>query len=264
MPNAITNDATPTLWAPLQSATLSWQIVSQVRQALAAGHIKPGDFLGSEAGIAQQFNVSRMAARDALRTLEALGIVEIKMGIKGGASIAQGNPDRFADALSIQLQLIGVSAEEIFDAQAAIEMFATELAANCASPGHIDRMRDCLAACEKATADPDSFTGASMRFHELVVEASGNRVLLAQFRGLRHVLHPLLAPYTTQEVMARVLKSSSALVSAIAAGDAEKARSVMRERIERVRAKVLGAGNIRLPVLIAPHAQSLTAMTLDD
>ena len=264
MTTATTTDSAPALWAPLQSETLSWRIVSQVRQALATGQIKPGDFLGSEAGIAEQFNVSRMAARDALRTMEALGIVEIKTGKNGGASIARGNPDRFADALSIQLQLIGVSAEEVFDAQAAIEMVATELAANCASPVHIDRMRDCLSACEKAGADPDAFTGASMRFHELVVEASGNRVLLAQFRGLRHVLHPLLAPYTTQEVMARVLKSGAALVSAIAAGDAEKARSVMRERIERVRAKVLAAGSVRLPVPTTTPAQPLKAMALKD
>ena len=262
MKNTTTNDAALPLWAPLQAETLSWRIVSQVRQALAAGRIKPGDFLGSEGGVAEKFNVSRMAARDALRTMEALGIVEIKMGKKGGASIAPGNPDRFADALSIQLQLIGVSAEEIFDAQAAIEMVATELAANCASPVHIDRMREGLAACEKTVSDPDAFTAASMRFHELVVEASGNRVLLAQFRGLSHVLHPLLAPYTTKEVMARVIKSSSALMCAIAAGDAETARSVMRERIERVRAKVLGAGSIRLPMQTVPPAQALKPMRL--
>ena len=218
-------------------------------------------------GLTQRRAMDKMDERKVerrARTMEALGIVEIKTGKNGGASIARGNPDRFADALSIQLQLIGVSAEEVFDAQAAIEMVATELAANCASPVHIDRMRDCLSACEKAGADPDAFTGASMRFHELVVEASGNRVLLAQFRGLRHVLHPLLAPYTTQEVMARVLKSGAALVSAIAAGDAEKARSVMRERIERVRAKVLAAGSVRLPVPTTTPAQPLKAMALKD
>ena len=51
---------------------------------------------------------SRIVARDALRTLEALGIVEIKMGKGGGARIARGNPRLFAEALAVQLDLTGV------------------------------------------------------------------------------------------------------------------------------------------------------------
>lgn len=230
------------LWAApvhVASETLSWRIISQVRSALFAGQIKPGEFLGSEATIGEQFNVSRMASRDALRTLEAMGIVEIRKGIKGGAWVAKENPDRFADALSIQLQLIGVTADEIFDAQLAIETRAAELAAVRATPDNLEDMRLALAACEDANTDMPAFTAASMRFHELVVEASRNRVLLAQFRALRFVLQPLLEPNTTDEVMRRVMRSHATLLRAIAAGEAEKASEVMRKRIAQVRAKVV-------------------------
>lgn len=228
------------LWAaPVQSQTLSGRIISQVRAALFSGQIKPGEFLGSEATIGEQFNVSRMASRDALRTLEAMGIVEIRKGIKGGAWIAGENPDRFADALSIQLQLIGVTADEIFDAQLAIETRAAELAAVRASPQNLAAMQLALAECEAARADLQAFTATSIRFHELVVEASHNRVLLAQFRALRFVLHPLLEPNTTEEVAQRVTRSHSTLLRAISAGDAEKAGDVMKQRIAEVRSKVV-------------------------
>ncbi len=70
-----------------------------------------------------------MAARDALRTLAALGVVEIKMGKGGGARIAPGNPRLFAEAMAVQLELAGVTAGEILDAQRAIECLAAELAA---------------------------------------------------------------------------------------------------------------------------------------
>jgi len=230
----------PLLWAaPVQSDTLSGRIISQVRAALYAGQIKPGEFLGSEATMGEQFNVSRMASRDALRTLEAMGIVEIRKGIKGGAWIAKENPDRFADALSIQLQLIGVTADEIFDAQLAIETRAAELAAVRASPENLNEMQAALAACEAAKSDMQAFTAASIRFHELVVEASRNRVLLAQFRALRFVLQPLLEPNTTDEVARRVMRSHATLLRAIAEGDADKAGEVMRRRIAEVRAKVV-------------------------
>jgi len=62
------------------SASLSSQIVAQVRDALFGKKLKPGDFLGTEKDIAARFGVSRIVARDALRTLQALGIADIRMG----------------------------------------------------------------------------------------------------------------------------------------------------------------------------------------
>ena len=101
--------ADATAWAPVKGETLSWRIVTQIRSALFSGQITAGERLGSEQSLAERFGVSRMAMRDALRSLEALGIVDIRVGAKGGIYIAQGNPDRFADALAVQLKLIGVS-----------------------------------------------------------------------------------------------------------------------------------------------------------
>jgi len=253
--------ASAPLWSPLQADTLSLRIVAQVRAALFSSKIKPGDFLGSEASIAQQFQVSRMASRDALRSLEAVGIIDIRMGIKGGAYIAQGNPDRFADALSIQLQLIGVSADEIFDAQLAIETLAAELAASRAAPDDLQKLQDALALCEAQCNDREAFTAASMRFHEVIVQASQNRVLLAQFRALRFVLQPLLAPNSTVEVAKSVVRSHRTLLNAIAAGDALEAGRVMRLRVAAVRAKVLanatGLGRSAAQV-VAPLAPAQT------
>ncbi len=224
--------------APVQTETLSGRIIAQVRGALFSSQLKPGEFLGSESTIAEQFNVSRMVSRDALRTLEAMGIVEIRKGIKGGAWIAKENPDRFADALSIQLQLIGVTADEIFDAQLAIETRAAELAAIRASPEILQELQLALTACEVAKTEMQTFTAKSIRFHELVVVASCNRVLLAQFRALRFVLHPLLEPNTTEEVARRVIRSHATLLRAISAGDADKAGDVMKRRISEIRSKI--------------------------
>jgi len=74
-----------------RSASLSSQVVAEVRDALFARRLKPGDFLGTEKDIAARFGASRIVARDALRTLEALGVVEIRMG-KGGGAPAEREP----------------------------------------------------------------------------------------------------------------------------------------------------------------------------
>src|SRR5437867_1607104 len=126
-PSIMVGDAAGTILLAGRAAALSARIVDEVRQALFNGRLRPGDFLGTEKDLAARFGVSRIAARDALRTLEALGIVEIRMGKGGGARIARGNPRLFAEALAVQIKLTGVSAAEILDAQRAIECLAAEL-----------------------------------------------------------------------------------------------------------------------------------------
>src|SRR3954451_5304705 len=99
----------------LRGGTMAARIVAEVRDALFERRYKPGDFLGTEKELAARHGVSRIVARDAMRTLEALGIVEIRMGKGGGARIARGNPRLFAEALAVQLDITGVTAAEIMD-----------------------------------------------------------------------------------------------------------------------------------------------------
>ena len=139
--SALASQVPGRIFLPGRSASLSSQIVADVRDALFAKKLKPGDFLGTENDLAARYGVSRIVARDALRTLEALGIVEIKMGKGGGARIARGNPRLFAEALAVQLDLTGVSAAEIMDAQRAIECLAAELAAENATDADIARLQ---------------------------------------------------------------------------------------------------------------------------
>src|SRR5690606_30662249 len=63
-----------------RGGTLSARIVEDVRLALFEKQLAPGDFLGTEKDIAERAGVSRIVARDALRSLQAMGVVEIKVG----------------------------------------------------------------------------------------------------------------------------------------------------------------------------------------
>src|SRR5215467_11539033 len=140
-----------------RATSLSSHIVAQVRDDLFEKRIKPGDFLGTEMELAERYDVSRMAARDALRTLAALGIVEIRMGKGGGARIAPGNPRLFAEALAVQLDLTGVTAGEVLDAQRAIETLAAELAAQNATASDIARLRRLITDAEACIAEHDAY-----------------------------------------------------------------------------------------------------------
>jgi len=220
-----------------RSASLSSQMVAEVRDALFARKLKPGDFLGTEKELAEKFGTSRIVARDALRSLEALGIVEIRMGKGGGARIANGNPRLFAEALAVQLNLTGVSAGEILDAQRAIECLAAELAAENARPADIAKLKHLLDAAERAIDDADEYTRLSREFHLAVAEASHNRVLVVQLISLEHVAWPVRNTTLTPQVARRILAVHKELAQLIEIRDAAGARRLMDDHVKMIRAR---------------------------
>jgi len=220
-----------------RSSSLSAQIVADVRDALFAKKLKPGDFLGTEKDLAARFHASRIVARDALRTLEALGIVEIRMGKGGGARIAHGNPRLFAEALAVQLDLTGVSAAEIMDAQRAIETLGAELAAENATAADIAKLRRLLREAEAAMSDLDEFTRLSRDFHLAVAEASHNRVLIVQLISLEHVSWPRRNVTATPKLARHILDVHGKLADLIELHDPSGARALMDDHVKMIRAR---------------------------
>jgi GntR family transcriptional regulator, transcriptional repressor for pyruvate dehydrogenase complex len=232
---AIENSARKIL--PFRSATLSTRIVGEVREALFAKELRPGDFLGTEKDLAQRFKVSRIVARDAFRTLEAQGIVEIKVGSGGGARIAQGNARLFAEALAVQLDLAGVSVGEIMEAQRAIECLAAELAAINSTADDHARLRHLIADAQRKIEDIGGTTRSGREFHLAVAEASHNRVLVVQLISLQHVSWPAQNPTLTPEVARRILDVHKQLASLIEIRDAAGARRLMDEHVKMIGAR---------------------------
>jgi GntR family transcriptional repressor for pyruvate dehydrogenase complex len=216
---------------------LSTQIISRVRDDLFEKKLAPGDFLGTEMDLATRYGVSRIVARDALRTLAALGIVEIKMGKGGGARIARGNPRLFAEALAVQLDLTGVTAAEIMDAQRAIETLAAELAAEHATPADHTNLRRLLDEAEAIIDDAPAYTRSCRDFHLAVAEASHNRVLIVQLISLQHVSWPSENRTLTPQVARRVLAVHRELASLIEMRDAAGARRLMDDHVKMIRAR---------------------------
>jgi GntR family transcriptional repressor for pyruvate dehydrogenase complex len=187
--------------------------------------------------LANRYGVSRMAARDALRTLAALGIVEIKMGKGGGARIAPGNPRLFAEAMAIQLELAGVTAGEILDAQRAIECLAAELAAQNATPSDHARLRRLITQAEAAMDDNDLFTRLCAEFHLAVAEASQNRALTVQFLSLHYISWPARNHTLTRKVSKRIQVVHKELCALIEMRDAAGARQLMDDHVKMIRAR---------------------------
>ena len=220
-----------------RSASLSYDIITDVRQALVEQGLQPGDILGTEKDLAARYGVSRVVARDALRTLEALGIAEIRMGKGGGARVAHGNVRLLAEALAIQLDLIGVTPGEIVDAQRATETLAAELAAEHATPADLARLDALIGDARLAIDDRDAFTRLSREFHLAVAEASHNRVLVVQLVSLQHVAWPAENRTLTPAVARRVLAVHTEIAGLIGMRDGAGARRLMDDHVRMIRSR---------------------------
>src|SRR5256886_16872736 len=93
------------MFTPIHQARASGEIVSQIERAIFSAQVSPGDRLQSERELAEQFGVSRITVRDALRVLEARGLIRVKVGATGGAFVADANTDRVAEPLSTRIRL---------------------------------------------------------------------------------------------------------------------------------------------------------------
>jgi GntR family transcriptional repressor for pyruvate dehydrogenase complex len=228
-------------------ATLSSRIVEDVCTALFDKRLAPGDFLGTEKDLAERAGASRIVARDALRTLQALGVVEIRAGAGGGARIAGGNPRLFSQALAVQLSLAGISVREMMDAQRGVECMAAELAAENARAEDLAALRTLLVEHEETMGDAAAYTRSCMRFHLAVAEASRNRVLVAQLLSLQHVSWPAENRTLTMPVARHILDVHRQIADVIEARDAGTARRLMDDHVKMIRARRVGEGADGVP-----------------
>src|SRR3954469_913555 len=93
----------------------------QIRDAIRAGEREEGARLPNERDLAERFEVGRPTVREALRSLEALGIVDIRPGRSGGAYAARPSEATLASALSTLVSLRGASAQELAEFRLSFE-----------------------------------------------------------------------------------------------------------------------------------------------
>jgi GntR family transcriptional repressor for pyruvate dehydrogenase complex len=216
------------------SARASEDVAAQILEAFYAEGLKPGEWLGTEAKMAERFNVSRVTIRDAVSGLAARGLIDVRVGARGGLRIATSDPERLIDAFSIQLRLMGLTRDELFEAMLAIEPVTASLAAERATDEQIECLRRLVEQSSEAFDDPLRFSTLAVGFHQSLSEISGNRALRASLAALRsnQLLH--MGPPPTRRIAERVARIHHSILEAIAAHDPAVARERMREHLAAV------------------------------
>lgn len=147
-----------------------------MREAAARG-LEPGDHLGAESWLLEQYGVARGSLREAMRLLEAQGAVEMRRGAGGGAIMASPQPAQLAGFLAMTLESGQCTLQTILETRAAVEPTMAALAAQRRTPEQIVALSRCTDDLFDSRHESATFHIHNRRFHDLVAEASGNLLL---------------------------------------------------------------------------------------
>lgn len=223
------------------------QIADQLRGLIIASGLDEGDLLGTEADLIDRFDVSRPSLREALRILEADGLISIVRGSLGGVVVHRPDQRMTARAAAVVLQSRSVALADVFDASAVIEPAAARMVAT--SRGHqraAGQLREVIIDQKRTVNDPVACTSAMIRFHSDIVHLAGNQTLLLVCEMLNEVIARAIADVLTRSegepasARRRTIRSHEALADLIAAGDGDGAQAHWNTHMARLRRSLLG------------------------
>ena len=215
------------VFTPVRQSRASGEIVSQIERAIFAAELRTGDRLQSERELAEQFGVSRITVRDALRVLEARGLIHVKVGAMGGAFVADANTDRVAESISTYIRLKRMTLSELAEARTVVEAATASLAAQRADAGAVSRLQQSVDAARPVLREPITHADASMDFHVELARAARNEVLEATVEAYRELLVPAIRDLRDDKSGRATQKAHEELVEAVRRHDPDGAREVM-------------------------------------
>lgn len=213
------------MFRPVRPARASGEIVSQIEHAIFGGELHPGDRLQSERELAEQFGVSRITVRDALRVLEARGLIHVKVGATGGAFVAETNVDRVAESISTMIMLRRMTLSELAEARTVVETAIAELAAQRADEKAVARVAESVERGRKVVREHPTHTEESMEFHVRLGEAAQNELLLGTVRAYRDLLVQTVNDMKSPREP--VQRAHEEILEAVRAHDPEATRRLM-------------------------------------
>ncbi|MCV7236653.1 FadR family transcriptional regulator [Mycolicibacterium celeriflavum] len=223
------------------------QIAQAMRELIIATGLDEGDLLGTEADLLEKFGVSRPSLREALRILEADGLISVVRGALGGVIVHRPDQRMTARAAALVLQSRSVPLADVFDASVVIEPAAARMVASSRSHRRAAaQLRESVIQQKRTVNDALACTNAIIKFHSDIVALSGNQTLQLICEMLNEVIVRAVADVqqrTREQPVAarrRITRDHEALCDLIEAGDGEGAQAHWNAHMAGLRRALLG------------------------
>ncbi len=216
----------------IEKASVKDQTLEQLKNYILSGAVPLGERLPSERALADALGVGRYSVREALKVLEAVGLVESRVG--EGTFLTTNTGASFGRILGLSLATWGGTIIELLDARKMIEVEAARAAAERASHGQVAQIKAELDAMHANMDRVRDYLKADMNFHRCIGEASQNAIIGQVVSNLIDMLEEVLKETHSDSLPAQAEGGGThqAIFEAIARGDADAAGDLMRDHIQ--------------------------------
>ena len=219
--------------APIFVPKTSDVLADQLRRQILGGLLAPGASLPAERDLVVQTGLSRGSVREALRILEAEGLVSTRPGRQGGSVARQPGDDSLARYISLFVHGRGISLISLLQTREAVEPSLAHLAALNRTEDELRELVEITERVEHAYADTPMYLAANVQWHCAIAQASHNELLRAFMIAISTMVYKASAVenFATDEVRKVVLKAHRRILDAIIAQDGDAARRRMARHL---------------------------------
>lgn len=206
------------------------QVFEQLKKLILSGEWKQGDKLPSETELAEMFGVSKITVRQELQKLNAMGLVETRLG--AGTFVKMVDVGDTMQEL-IPTAYLSSSIDQIMEFRRIIDSESARLAARRATEEEIRTLRGIneVMIQKHAQGDLEGFADKDSEFHFEIGKVTKNPLFVKTNAILQEVLRTSMAGLIKDRGFDRAMKYHTLVVEAIAAHDEEKAAALMLEHL---------------------------------
>jgi GntR family transcriptional repressor for pyruvate dehydrogenase complex len=181
---------------PVKAGKISQLITQQIRDSILNGFMKPGERLPAERALVERFQASRISIREALKSLEASGLLTIKPG--SGVFVAEVSSRPVIESFSSVLRLQKTSLNELTEARTILEPSIAKLASERMLPGDLLKLeRNIQETLTAIKSNSPSLTSTkNIEFHSLIAESTQNTVITLTMKTLFDVVKEMTLEIT--------------------------------------------------------------------
>lgn len=225
-------------WEPVRKVRTHEQVLAQIEQKILDGTLRPGEKLPSERDLVVALGVSRTSVREALRALEAMGIIESKVGSgrDAGSVVTGQSTAALTNLLRLHLALAQISLADLVETRIQLERGAARGAAAAHTAADIAGLQTLLDEMRSPELEYPQFNALDTEFHVGIARISGNALTANLMQALRAVVeHEMTAVFERlpewRTVADALVNEHEAILRAIEKGAGETAADLVADHI---------------------------------
>ncbi|RVT86672.1 transcriptional regulator NanR [Rhodobacteraceae bacterium CCMM004] len=221
---------------PIKRRKLSDEVKDRILETIQLEALSPGDILPSERELMTLYGVGRPAIREAMQSLQGMGLIEVRHGER--PRVAEASMDSALEQMSLTMQHIlshsGTTLEHLKEARLGLETYLAGRAASVRTEAQVDQIRSVLSAQRAARPDPVKFMHLDGAFHQSIADICGNPLYSAVTRAIfdwLSVFH--VGTVRNPGLEDLTLSEHEDIFDAISGGDSARAANAMKDHLLR-------------------------------